>query len=174
MAAYKRLDLERRCQIQILLDQNKSFREIAETIGVHKTTVSREVRLYRVEHDVKGCGRINRCVKNKDCKKQFLCAGYKGKCRKKFCFRCSVQNCNTVCSDYEEYHCPKLERPPYVCNGCTDRYRCPYRKQLYRADEADRSSREMRRESRTGSSVPATMSAVLSERLTPSQSSPAA
>ena len=34
MAAYKRLDLERRCQIQILLDQNKSFREIAETIGV--------------------------------------------------------------------------------------------------------------------------------------------
>ena len=174
MAAYKRLDLERRCQIQILLDQNKSFREIAETIGVHKTTVSREIRLYRVEHDVKGCGRINRCVKNKDCKKQFLCAGYKGKCSKKFCFRCSVQNCNTVCSDYEEYHCPKLERPPYVCNGCTDRYRCPYRKQLYRADEADRSSREMRRESRTGMNLTegelSEIDSILSPRLRLNQS----
>ncbi len=174
MAAYKRLTLDQRIRIQVMLEQNSSFREIAEDIGVHKTTVSREILSWRSEHNVKSYDHANRCAKYMDCKKQFLCAGYKGKCGKKLCQRCGIQNCNTICSEYEEYHCPDLDRPPYVCNGCQKRRRCPYRKQMYWAQEADKAAGVLRSESRKGINLSedelAEINAILSPRLEIGQS----
>ena len=32
---------------------------------------------------------------------------------------------------YEKYICPRLSKPPYVCNGCPERNKCSPEKHLY-------------------------------------------
>ncbi|HEB56323.1 MAG TPA: IS30 family transposase, partial [Gammaproteobacteria bacterium] len=44
MMRYTQLTLEQRYQIQALMKAGKNQTEIAEIIGIHKSTISREVR----------------------------------------------------------------------------------------------------------------------------------
>lgn len=47
--------------------------------------------------------------------------------------------------------CPRLLSAPYVCNGCSRRYKiCKYDKQIYEAPHADREYRKLLSESREG------------------------
>lgn len=150
MAAYKRLDTNHRIRIQTMLEQRESFKTIAAALGVHPSTISREIRNGSVEHNVKGSGGSNRCVMRKTCDKHDLCPGQSYLCRKRKCSRCQKVNCNNSCRDYKEYHCPELDHPPYVCNGCEKRRSCVYRKQMYFAGQADARSKDLRSESRSG------------------------
>lgn len=150
MAAYKRLDLNKRIRIQSLLESRNSLCSIAKDLAVSVSTVSREIHKYRIEHDVYGrCGK-NRCSNFSSCTKNNLCPGMAILCRNKRCASCRKQNCNQACKDYQEYHCPYLEKPPYVCNGCPKIRSCTYRKKLYLADKADSMSAAIRSECRQG------------------------
>ena len=174
MAAYKRLDLNNRIRIQTLLESRTSFRQIAFQLGCNITTVSREVLNHRVELNTFGLGSSNRCVKRRECAKNDTCSGMSHKCQKKKCSSCRYVNCNNFCNEYEEYHCPKLDEPPYVCNGCADRGRCPFRKMLYKADQADSASQKLRSESRSGMNLTEEevreLDGILSERIRLGQS----
>ena len=150
MAAYKRIDTNRRIRIQALLEMHSSLSSIADDIGVHISTVSREIKSHRVELNTKGYGYLNRCSKLKNCQKNMLCSRSPHLCRNRRCAVCRKACCNYICSDYDEYICPLLARPPYVCNGCVKKRTCPYRKMMYFADKADESSRILRSESRCG------------------------
>ena len=55
-----------------------------------------------------------------------------------------------LCDDYVRHICPKLLKPPYVCNGCPDRNRCRIEKRFYKAKEAEARYRKSLSESRTG------------------------
>ena len=55
-----------------------------------------------------------------------------------------------LCDDYVKHNCPKLLKPPYVCNGCPDRNRCRLEKRFYKAKEAEARYRKSLSESRTG------------------------
>ena len=44
MGAYKQLTYEQRCQIQVLMKTGNSQREVAEMMGIHPSTLSRELR----------------------------------------------------------------------------------------------------------------------------------
>ena len=55
-----------------------------------------------------------------------------------------------LCDDYVKHICPKLLKPPYVCNGCPDRNRCRLEKRFYKAKEAEARYRKSLSESRTG------------------------
>jgi transposase, IS30 family len=78
-------------------------------------------------------GRIpNRCIHKADCQVSGLC-GPKD-CRLAYCRSC--KQCNMVCPDFEEEHCPRLLQPPYVCNACERSSRCVLRKSVYRASSA--------------------------------------
>ena len=150
MADYKRLNTGQRIKIQTMIELRTSFKKIAEELGVHPSTISREVRNGSVEHNVCGYGSTNRCTLRGTCNKHDLCPGQSYLCRKKKCSTCKKVNCNSVCSEYQEYHCPKLDKPPYVCNACNSRRTCAYRKKMYFADKADALSRKLRSESRNG------------------------
>lgn len=150
MAAYKRLGTNERIKIQSLLDVLQPFSKIAKELGVNKTTISREVKAGRMEHDVRSFGSKNRCVHREDCDKNDLCPGMSKKCKTKRCKHCRRVLCNNICKDYSEKHCELLDRAPYVCNGCTQRKNCALRKQLYSAEIADQRSKKMRSESRSG------------------------
>ena len=150
MAAYKRLDTGKRIRIQTMLEQHESFKRIAAELGVHPSTISREVQNGSVEHNVGGLGSNNRCTMRRTCDKHDLCPGQSYLCRKKKCSTCHKVNCNNICHEYKEYHCPNLDKPPYVCNGCEKRKSCAFRKQMYFADRADSLSIKLRSESRSG------------------------
>ena len=77
----------------------------------------------------------------------------------KVCYHCTASNtrlcwtcgkCNSSCISYEKYLCPKLSKPPYVCNGCQQRSKCTLEKRLYKASYAQREYEQIRSESRSG------------------------
>ena len=58
-----------------------------------------------------------------------------------------------LCDDYVRHICPKLLKPPYVCNGCQDRNKCRLEKRFYRAKEADNRYRKTLSVSRAGVNI---------------------
>ena len=148
----KHLTLMDRIYIEESLDKCLSFKEIARYLCKDPTTISKEVKGHRILephyhdrlfHNAKNfCVRRFRCSKTNACDKIELC-GVK-------CASCPT--CNRTCTDFEREYCGRLQKAPYVCNGCdkkgmhctiADRYR-------YNGRVADREYRENLRDSRAG------------------------
>ena len=147
MATQKHLILEDRVEIEKGLDNRKSFKKIATELGKDCSTISKEVRGHRVFERKGSLGRVfNDCAFRKDCDMKHLCSA----CSKKdaLCSRCNL--CRTVCSHYQKMVCPRLSKPPYVCNGCKDRSHCTLEKARYRASRAQAEYETVLRESRSG------------------------
>lgn len=144
----KHLTLDDRIKISQMLSEQESFKSIAVAIGKNCTSVSREIRNHMVFRKTGAYGRVyNACIHRRDCTVSRLCTDCPLMNRK----RCSLcDKCNSSCPDFKEEKCPKLDRPPYVCNGCPDRNKCTLEKHMYNAASADREYREILSESRTG------------------------
>ena len=154
MTKNKHLTNDERLQIERLLNGQASLSQIAENLGKHKTTISREVRARAIPSDKGAPHRIrNRCIKRADCNKFHLCIDIRSD--KTYCNRkCSTCNlCNEICPDFEEQVCYKLYEPPYVCNGCAEEYQCVLRKSYYLNKMAHEAYREMLMESRAGANI---------------------
>jgi IS30 family transposase len=139
-----------RLQIEHSIRHQESFRQIAKTIGKYHTTISREVLNRRVVSNKGATGRLsNRCIMRAECQKRYLCLNMQDCTRR--CTKCKY--CNTVCPDFNEEVCPKLSKPPYVCNGCKQEYRCILRKQYYLHNPAQTNYRKTLVESRSGANI---------------------
>lgn len=151
---YTRLDLMKRIQIQSNLNEGASLSSIARLIDVSAATVSREIKAHRIEDNRVTRFHHNSCVNRKTCKRHSICPGMEKICRKKnrICSHCSLNNCNTLCPDYQKEVCHRPDKPPYVCNHCPDftHSKCPLTKYLYKAAEADNAAAEIRSSSRSG------------------------
>ena len=131
------------------LRHRMSFQQIGKELGKSHSTISREVLKHRISSDKGASGRIsNRCVFRRDCDVYHLCP--ERKCQRK-CSACN--NCNAVCSKFQEEICRKLSEAPYVCNGCPDEYRCVLKKQFYIHSVAQRDYRQVLLESRKGANL---------------------
>ena len=71
------------------------------------------------------------------------------------------------CSNFQEEHCPKLSKPPYVCNECNQKDICVLSKYFYRAIPANDSYRQNLVDSRTGISFSEDELAYMDELLAP-------
>lgn len=141
-----RLTAEKRYAIQHGLDENKSFTEIGKEIGAAGSTVSREVRNRFIIRRTGGLGRpFNACVYRFTCVLTGIC----GSCSDHKCKNCS-RGCNRICSSFQRQDCPKLSRPPYVCNGCKNRGICTLEKHYYYSIEAQKEYETVWSESHTG------------------------
>ena len=151
MKAHKKLTLNDRVFIQTSIESNTSLTSIAKQLGVSTSTISREIKNHIVIKDTHGYGgNKNRCLNRLTCDKKSLCRGCKVSCAKKMCRLCRKVPCNTVCKDYVEDTCKLLSKPPYVCNSCNVRQRCPLKKKYYYALEANNKANKLRKESRSG------------------------
>lgn len=122
-----------RHRIEQLLRQQKTFQEIATVLSRSRSTIMREVLKHRQKnHKVSHWRIANSCLHRRNCKHTQLCSGRQ--CHRK-CSTCN--NCNIICKDFQEEICPKLASPPYVCNGCSEDYRCTLQKYFYIFDIAD-------------------------------------
>ena len=142
------MTLEDRTVIEVRLNAAVSLGQIAKELGKANSTVSREIRGHRIVSEKSASGRVpNCCIHRRDCDVYSLCET----CRYdngRICRACNL--CNTLCPDFKEDHCDKLNAPPYVCNGCPEKVRCTLRKFVYDARYAQNEYRTVLTEAREG------------------------
>lgn len=144
----KHLTLEERTAIQVGLNQEKSFREIAGELNKAPSSISREVRNHLVFEKTGAYGySFNECVHRFKCKLKGICDDNPD-CVSKNCRFC--KECNNNCTEFVREVCDKLSNPPYVCNGCSDKFKCTLEKRMYKANTAEREYRTVLSEAREG------------------------
>lgn len=130
------LTLDDRCDIEEMLKEGRSFREIAARIGASSTTVPNEVRANRAFAKPKPLSN----------KAQSRCSRYGerrvvGLCRSCLsgataCKRCGRRRCYDPCGDFSQMTCPKLDWAPFVCTPCPKRSWCVWGKARYTVSKA--------------------------------------
>ena len=131
----KHLSFDDRLEIERCLKENLSFKQIGKNIGKDCTTISKEIKNHIT---FKNSGAIGRPFF--DCINRFNCQ-----------HKTKGSRCNPkICEHYQKEICKKLSKPPYVCNGCSQKRICTLSKQLYDAVYADKEYKENLIESRTG------------------------
>ena len=131
----KHLSFDDRLEIERCLKENLSFKQIGKNIGKDCTTISKEIKTHIT---FKNSGAVGRPFF--DCVNRFNCP-----------HKTKGSRCNPkICEHYQKEICKKLSKPPYVCNGCSQKRICTLSKQLYDAVYADKEYKENLIESRTG------------------------
>ena len=144
------MTLSERKDIEILLKEGKSFKEIGRTLGKDCTTISKEVRYRLIERKSGAWGQAyNACILRFGCKKSLMCNNHD--CARTKCKFCSM--CNSFCNSFTEDKCKKLDKPPYVCNGCNQLKKCTLRKKFYIAKNSQEEYEYVRSEARTGIAI---------------------
>lgn len=150
MNKQKHLTLESRIIIETKLNEGESFKAIGRLLNKDFTTISKEVKNHISFEKSGAYGKaFNDCLLafQHQCSAQKVCL----ECtflKNRFCWSCG--KCSSSCILYEKYVCPKLSKPPYVCNGCLMRNKCSLEKHLYKASYAQKEYELVRKESRSG------------------------
>lgn len=127
----KHLTDQNRIVIDNGLKDNLSFKTIATQLDKDCTTISKEIRNHITIKMVAGYGRVfNNCLLRMECSKINSVCKTCSNPKSINCSKCRV-GCCSLCADYVEEVCPKLSKPPYVCNGCADRNKCTLTKHFY-------------------------------------------
>ena len=150
MEKNKHLSIEERRVIADRLSECASFKSIANELGRDCTTISKEVKKHTtIVRKGLYWRPFNNCRHKFSCSESWLCKECTFSKGAKKCSFCS--KCITVCPKYEPYPCPKLHKPPYVCNGCPDRnLRCTLEKHYYVAKNAQQEYEHTLSEARSG------------------------
>lgn len=150
MAKNIHLSLSDRIIIEAGLRERRSFSAIAAELGKDPTTISKEVRAHI---KLNQAGGYNPCMIRKYCKHYGdLCHPCKFTYGKS-CHSCYRTKCFDVCQDFQPAQCLKLDKPPYVCNGCQQRQTCKLERHLYEAKFAQKEYEAIRSESRQGFAI---------------------
>lgn len=147
-AYQKHLTSLNREDIEKLLKLDFKFYQIADNIQKHPTTISKEILNNRTEHKPSNFNnKTNHCKHKDDCTLRNVC---NSNCHAE-CRRCG--KCNSVCSQYELDMCPKLLKPPYVCNSCSNYAQCRKIKYVYIANDAQKKYESTLSSSREGINI---------------------
>lgn len=140
---------EDRAEIYLCLNRNDSLKSIGKLLGKCPTTISREIRR-SIEVIRKGhIGRaFNDCLMRTSCKAVDCCD--KLDCKRNSCANCREACCSDSCKLYTPARCQRLEKAPYVCNGCEKRNSCLYEQHYYQPIRAQKRYRNILSESRAG------------------------
>lgn len=135
-----------RCFIEQGLYACGSFSSIASFIDKDPSTISKEVKRARSYSKYSHTASEEKCSVQR-CNAKHLCGDES--CRK-LCRSCSLFSCSDFCEDYVSSHCDKLDKPPYVCNGCAAKNTCHLQKFYYKASDAQKQYEAKLTRSRSG------------------------
>lgn len=145
----KHLSLSDRTMIERLLVLDYTFAAIAKRLNRSPSTISREVKRYRVFTGRVNPSARNDCAKYYSCLRNNLCGIETHGCFLR-CKLCSDINCTEICNEYESLHCDLLDKPPYVCSGCPKQKNCKKEHAYYTAHRANAEYLHTLKESRSG------------------------
>lgn len=148
----KHLTQDNRYVIQDMLYDKKSATQIAQNIGVHTSTITREIknnRLVKIPNRTYAlrsriCEHKDKC----DCKRSLCehCVNPNSLCKE-----CKKRDCTLLCDAFVHVICPITEQWPYICSPhCEKRNQCIFPKCSYKAEIADKLYREKLIVSRQG------------------------
>lgn len=148
----KHFTYENRIVIEQSLKEKLSFKSIGKLVNKDSTSVSREIRRHLVTTYTGTWGKFFiDCIHRDNCIVSNLCNNEK--CNRPICKGCK-EHCNPKdCSFYEQEICSKLEKPPYVCTGCSSYNTCKLPKVSYKAKVADSEYRTQLKELRNGVTI---------------------
>ena len=144
---------EMRERIEKGIRENESLKQIAKAIDKDPTTISKEVLKHRSEFvpvsQVNIPTPCTKCQKYLNCHLSKVCSN---ECpNNKQCRSCGRVDVPNRCSEYVKATCKRLERFPYVCNGCKRKTRsCMLAKYEYVPISAYREYEKTLHESRQG------------------------
>ena len=125
----KHMGQDERNRIEFMLGCGNNVADMAKALGRSESTISRELLNRRIDSG-KHYGCSNRlCVRFDDCARTAF-NGFRGVRRR------NSPGCFESCPDFIEAVCDRLDRAPYVCNGCEREHNCPLRKRYYIASGA--------------------------------------
>ena len=126
----KHMGRDEKNRIEFMLGCGHRVADIARALGRSESTISRELLGRRIESDkLYGCS--NRLCAHFDECRLTLFNGFNDRSLRK-----NARGCFETCPDFREAFCPRLNRAPYVCNGCAREHNCPLRKRYYIASAA--------------------------------------
>ena len=107
---YKHFTLEDREVIAKGIENGSTKASLGRVLGKDSSAIAKEIRKHR-ERYRKGryptqCRLFSRCPRKKTCQ-------------------------DLACSDYAPFYCPRRDRTPGACNGCSKISSCPYERFLY-------------------------------------------
>ncbi len=149
MSNYNRITFKERVRIEAGIYAKKSFSQIAKELGRSTSSIVREVKQNRIVVEspyTYGAG----CIMTSSCRRRNLC-GEEEDCPF-LCRLCSKHKCAEYCKDCVPPVCKETEKPPFVCDTCTEKQKkkCKYNKYYYMADKAEANAKKTRSESRKG------------------------
>lgn len=137
--------------IERMIESDYTFSTIGRHLKRSASTISREVRNHRGF-----VGRFtpegkNDCVNKFGCLRNSICedAPVHG-CILHRCKTCPDHVCFEICDAYISEHCPKLEKPPYVCTHCKQRKNCKHIHAYYTAHRAHAEYKKQLSSARSG------------------------
>jgi len=145
----RHLTMSDRVYIEQELLQRSSFRSIAFALGKDPSTISKEIKLHSAvaPNGTYRHPRCHFCNQFRKCEDTIMVCS---NCRD-FCWYCDYDmKLATHCKSYNPFSCPKLSKPPYVCNGCEQLSKCHDSKKYYRAKQAQKAYEEVLTETRSG------------------------
>lgn len=126
--AFSHLTLEERRIILTGIINGSTKTAIAQTIGKDKSTVGKEIKLHR--------------ALTHKCKMPLECNNYR---------KCPFdRQCALDCPEYSPFRCPRRDRTPGACNGCSSWSRCRFDKYQYCPEDAHMDYRTALIDSREG------------------------
>lgn len=159
----KHMTLSDRIFIEQALADHDSFKDIASVLKKDPSTISKEVRKHRAFKEGSHYNLKNSCSLLSSCQHSHICVG---KLCSHLCKQSRVCDCTKHCPDFVPFLCPKLTKPPYVCNGCPN-HSCRHDKYFYRAKDADSAYEQTKHECRQGINLSSEERASLDELVSP-------
>lgn len=143
---HSHLTFSDRCYIEQSLYSNESFSSIAASLQKDPSTISKEIKraraaLYHAGTSDDDCRLFSTCLSHHICGDSDC---------NRLCRNCKIYRCSAICLDYVSSHCPKLDRPPYVCNPCKSKQTCHLSKLYYKASGAQKRYETNLTQSRSG------------------------
>lgn len=147
----KHLSLSDRIIIERGINDDLTFATIARILDRSPSSISREIKRYRVFIKSNRAFNGNDCTKRPTCLHNKLCADAPRQgCWLSRCKTCPDYKCYEICPDYESPDCVKLDKPPYVCTGCDKQKRCKKNHAYYSAQRANSAHQRTVRDAHKG------------------------
>ena len=146
MKTQGQLTMSDRIVIEAGLCNKETFRQIAQKLERHPSTIAAEVRQNRTSVMAR-YSYGNDCRFARRCAEHHLCGNEECRFR---CVLCHNHNCHELCERYVSSRCRRVDEPPYVCNACVSKPTCTKEMYLYSAKYADATVNRRRSESRQG------------------------
>jgi len=145
----KQFNIEKRATLSRMVAKGNKAKEIGDALGMDPTSVSRELKRNRTKtKETENDGTLCRsCLHKRGCTIKKVCGSLS--CSQ----RCNGCKAVAKCRKYAEFACNRLNRFPFVCNGCPKEGYCPLEHYAYLPDTAEEMARDRLTTSREGANL---------------------